>query len=102
LTGVDQATGRRLPSVGGTALGSFVQQHGSFLKDPWLVLGDVFPEVFKSNMTVYDLITSHINFIQNERLKLDETCLDTQGHFKLTLSNIIDVLGRLTSKLHET
>ena len=41
-----------------------------------------------------------MNFIQNEHIKLDKTCLDTQGHFKANLSNFMDVLGLLTSKLH--
>ena len=99
---VDQATGRRLPSVGGLPLGSFGHQHRSFLKEPCLVLGDVFPDVFNPNMIVYDFNTSQMNFIRNEHVKLDETCLDTQGNFKAHLSNIMYVLGRLTSKLHET
>ena len=43
-----------------------------------------------------------MNFTQNEHVKLNETCLDTKGHFKATFSNFMDVLGRLTSKLHET
>ena len=40
-----------------------------------------------------------MNFMYKEHVKLNETCLDTQGHFKAHLSNIMDVLGRLTSKL---
>ena len=35
-------------------------------------------------------------------VKLNETFQDTQGHFKGNLSNVKDVLKRLTSKLHET
>ena len=51
--------------------------NGSFLKDPWIVLGDVPLDISKPNMTVYKFSTSHINFIQNELVKLDETCIDT-------------------------
>ena len=43
-----------------------------------------------------------MNFTQNEHVKLNETCLDTQGHFEEHLSNIMNVLGNLTSKLYET
>ena len=32
-----------------------------------------------------------MNFIKNEHVKLDETCLNTQGHFKATNSNVMDV-----------
>ena len=98
----NQATGRRLPSKGGTALGSFGHQHRSFLKDPWIVLGDVFPEVSNSKMLVYEFRTYHMNFIQNEHVKLNKTCIDTQGRFKANLLNVMDVLGRLTFKFHET
>ena len=70
--------------------------------DPWIVLGDVFPEVSNSKMLVYEFRTYHMNFIQNEHVKLNEIYQDTQGHFKENLSNVVDVLGRVTSKLHET
>ena len=53
-------------------------------------------------MFVYDFRTYHMSFIQNEHVKLDNTYIDTQGRFKANLSNIMDVLGRLTYKLHET
>ena len=43
-----------------------------------------------------------MNILKNEHVKLDETCLHTQGHFKATLSNVMDVLECLTPKLHET
>ena len=43
-----------------------------------------------------------MNLIQNEHVKLDEICIDTQGRFKANLLNIMEVIGRLTSKLHET
>ena len=43
-----------------------------------------------------------MNLIQNEHIKLDETHLDVQGHFKAYLSNVLNVLGHLTSKIQET
>ena len=67
-----------------------------------MVLVDFFAEVYNLNMIVYDFITSNMNFTQNEHVKLDERCLDTQGRFKVTLSNIMDVLGHFTSKIYET
>ena len=42
-----------------------------------------------------------MSFIQNKHVKLDETYIYTQGHFKENFSNAMDILGRLTSKLHE-
>ena len=53
-------------------------------------------------MFVYEFKNYQINFILNKHVKLDETYIDTQGHFKANLSNIMDVLGLLTSKLYET
>ena len=85
--------------VGEAALGSLCNKLGSFLKDAWMVLGDNFLEVSNSNMIFNEFNISAINLIQNEHVKLDETCLDTQGHFKAHLSNFMDVLARLTSKL---
>ena len=99
---VDQATSHRLPSLGLTAFGSFGHQHGSFLQDPWIVVADVWQEFSRRNMISYEFITSHMNFTLNEHVKLDETYLDTQGHFRVTHLNVIDVLGCLTSKLHKT
>ena len=72
---------------------------GFFLKDPWMVLGDVCLDFSNPNMFVHEYITSHMNLIQ-KRVILEETCIDRQGRFKEKLSNVIDVLGRLTSKLH--
>ena len=100
--------GRRLTHWASTAsvvraiLGSVDIKFGSFLKDPLLVLGDVFPDVSRTNMTLYEFNTSHMNFDPKQTRKLDETCLDIQGRSKAHLSNIMDVLGRLTSKLHKT
>ena len=67
-----------------------------------MVLGDNFPDVSNSITIFYKFNTSQMNFIQNEHIKLDETRLDVQSHFKAYLLNIMDVLGHLTSKLHET
>ena len=73
-------------------MGSLVHELGSFLKEPLMVLGDVFSDDSKPSMFVYDFRTSHMNFIQNEHVKLDKTCIDTQGHFKANLLNVIKVL----------
>ena len=53
-------------------------------------------------MFVYEFRTYHINFIQNEHVKLDETYINIQGHFKENLLTVKDFLGRLTSKIHKT
>ena len=100
--GVNQPTCCRLPSVGRLSLALLVTLEESFLKDRWMVLGDVFLEFSNPNMFLYEFRTYHINFIQNKHVKLDETCIETQGRFKANLSNVMDVLGCLTSKLHET
>ena len=68
------------------------------LVGPWGCL----PGRFQSKYYCIQVRTSHINFIQNKHVKLDKTCLDTQGCFKANLSNVMDIVGRLTSKLHET
>ena len=70
--------------------------------DPWIVLGDVFPDVSNPNIIYITLGNLYMNFIQKEHVKLNEIYQDTQGHFKANLSNVVDVLGRVTSKLHET
>ena len=75
---------------------------GSFLKDPLMVLGDIWLDVFNQNMIEYNFRTYHMNFNQNKHVKLDEIYIDTQGRLKANLSNVMDVLGSLTSKLHET
>ena len=54
------------------------------------------------NMTVYKFNTFDMNFIQNEHVKLNETRLDVQGQLNIYLSNTLDILGHLTSKLQET
>ena len=78
-------------------LGSLSTNFRSFLKDPWIVLGDVLTDLSNPKNILQNFITPHMNLIQNEHIKLDETFLDTEGHFKATLSNVMDVLGRLTS-----
>ena len=55
-----------------------------------MVLGDVCPDVSNPKILVQVFRTSHMNFIQNEHVKFDETCLDTQGHFKVNMSNVMD------------
>ena len=91
-----------IPPYFGAAWDSLDIEFGFFLKVSSMALGDNFLDVFNPNTIVYEINISHITFIQNKHVKLNETCLDTQGHFKAHLSNIMNVLGRLTSKLHET
>ena len=67
-----------------------------------MVLGDVFPDFYSPNILVYEFRTSHMIFNQNEHVKINETSVDTEGHFKANLFNVMDALGRLTSKHHET
>ena len=67
-----------------------------------MVLGEVFPDVSNLNMITLEFRIYNMNFIQKYHVKFDETILDTHGHFKATLSNVMDVLGHLTYKLHET
>ena len=43
-----------------------------------------------------------MNLAQNKHVKLDEKVLDTQGHFKAHLSNVMDILECLTSKILKT
>ena len=89
-----------MPPLFGAAWDSLDSKFGSSLKDPWLILGDVCPNVSNPKMILYKFITSHINFIENEHVRLNETCLDTQGHFKENLLNIMNIPGLLTSKFY--
>ena len=66
-----------MPSVGDAGLDNVGPKDGSFLKDPWFVLGDFFLDVSKTKMFVYKFRTSHINFIKNKHIKLYETHLGT-------------------------
>ena len=61
-----------------------------------------YPDVYTSNMFIFKFSTYNMIFIVNEHIKSDETYFGTKGHFKENLSNIMDILGRLTSKLHKT
>ena len=105
---IHPSAGRRLahelsmPPSFGAAWDNLDIEFWSFLKDPLMVHGDNFQEFSNPNTIFYEFNTSHIIFILNEHIKLNETSLGTQGHFKVHLSNIMDVLGCLTSKLHET
>ena len=56
-----------------------------------MVLGEVFLDVSNPKMIVYEFRTYHMNFTQNKHVKLNKTCLDPQGRFKVTLSNVMDV-----------
>ena len=94
-------TSHQLSPSFGAFLDSRGTTFGSFLNDPQMVLGDVIPDILNPNMILHYFRTTHMNFTQNEHVKLDETCLDTQGHFKATLLNIMDVLGCFTSKLQK-
>ena len=67
-----------------------------------MVFLDNFPDISIPYAIIYESNTSHIILIQNKQIKLDETHLDRQGNFTTHLSNVMDVLGRLTSILHET
>ena len=67
-----------------------------------MVHGDNFPDVSNPNMIIYEFWTYHMNFIQYKHVKVNKTFIDTQDRFKANLSNVMDVPGRLTSKLHET
>ena len=80
-----------------TAFRQFWPPTWSFLKDPLLVLGDV----SNPHMIFYELRTSQTIFIQNELVKVEENRPDVQGWLKAYLSNALDVLFCLTSKLNK-
>ena len=67
-----------------------------------MVLGYNFPDFSNPNTIVYKFNTSQMNFILLEDVKLDETRLDVQGRLKAYLSNALEVLCCLSSKIHET
>ena len=87
----DKPTGRQLPPSFDAGLGSPCPNNSSFLKDPLLVLEVFFLDISNLNTSFYKFRTSHINFIQNKHVKLDETYQGTQGHFEANLSNVMDV-----------
>ena len=74
---------------------------GFSFRDPCGSYMDLYPDDFIKNMLVYEFRTYHMCFIHNEYVKLNKTYIDIQGGFYANLSNVIDVLGHLTSKLHE-
>ena len=81
------STGRRLPSSFEAYFWQLGSHDGSFLKDPLLILGDFFPNVFNPNMLIYKCKYSHFNFIKNEHV--GDTLIHIrsfQGH----LSNVMD------------
>ena len=55
---------------------------------------DLDPDVSNTNILSYEFRTYNVSFIKNEHLKLDETCIDTQGYFKANLLNVMDVHTR--------
>ena len=63
-----------------------------------MVLGDFWSDVSNLNISIYVFRTPHINSIKNEHVKINKTSQDTKGPFKANHSNVMDVLGRLTSK----
>ena len=67
-----------------------------------MVIWDVFLDISDPNMLVYEIFTYNISFIQNEHVKFDEKRQDTQGNYKANLSKVMEILGQLTSKFHET
>ena len=67
-----------------------------------MVFGDNFPDSSSPNTIFYEFRTYHMSLLKNKHVKHDETYIDTQGRFKAIVSNIMDILGRLTSKLHKT
>ena len=48
--GVDRPTSSQWLCLLGPAWDSLDNMFGSFLKDPWFVLGEVFPDFFNQNM----------------------------------------------------
>ena len=99
LTGLHQANGLLTAPSPRSACDCFGNSFGSFLKDPYMVLADNFPNISKPITILYYFNTSQLNFIKNKKIKHDETRLDIQGQFNAYLSNALDVLGRLISKL---
>ena len=87
-----------IASVGSAGLDSFGSQVGSSSKTLLLVLREFYPYVSNPNTLVHMLGTLHININQNENVKHAKIHLNVQAHLKAYLSNVMDVLGRLTSK----
>lgn len=62
----------------------------------------LFMHIKHLNIVVQVLTTYLTNFKQNEHVKLTQTHENTQELFKVYVSNIMDVLGLLTSKHNKT
>ena len=71
MNDVNKTTSYHLPPSFRVVSDSLGHQLRSFLKETLMVLGDHIPNFFYPNMLVYDFRTSHINFNQNEDVKLD-------------------------------
>ena len=76
--------------------------YGYFFRAPCRTYMDSYTNISMQIIMVHEFRTYHMCFIHKEHVKLYETHIDTQGHLKVSLSNVMDILGRLTSKFHET
>lgn len=65
----------------------------------WWSLGMFYQEDSNPKIIIYEFISSQMKFIQKQHIKLDETGSDKQGCFKEKILNVMDGLGRLTSKV---
>ena len=99
---VSWLTGRRVVRRLATAWLCWVQMLGSYLRAPYGSYVESYVDVSTPNMCVYLFRTYHMSFIQNKHVKHDETYIVTQRCFKTSLSNDVNIFGRLTSKLNET
>ena len=80
-------------------VGNLDTNFGSSLKEPWMVLGDVYLDVSNQIILLYKFSTSHINFTQNKHVELDETFF---GHTKFFQGKQFKHHEGFKSKLHET
>ena len=60
-----------------------------------MVLEDFYPDSSNPNVFLYEFNTFRMKFINNDQVKLDETCQDTQDCFKANLSNLRTFLDGL-------
>ena len=58
---------------------------GSSFKASYEYYLESYPDISHQNMFAYNFRTYYMSFVKNEHIKLDETCIDTQGHFKANL-----------------
>ena len=63
----------------------------------WLVLKQIFMDVFNLVRLVKSVGTLHINFNQNEYVNHAKAHLNVQALLKVYLSNFMKGLGRVTS-----